>query len=175
MARRTSKDKLATQNPRTNTRKRDMKKTLRDRFQSWNQQLTNYSQTPQGQSYFISLFLSALFIGWGLMFMNCYVFLQTGPVHSQNYLLSLPIIFGLYLLLAVSNSFIRRLYWRPEEELSQTPIQNTPEEKEKKRLQAQQEKYQEFRALGDRIIVDGVPFKYGESRRHFERAPWYRN
>jgi hypothetical protein len=37
------------------------------------------------------------------------------------------------------------------------------------------ERFQESRAKGKRIIVEGFAFRYGRSKEHFEGGPWYRN
>lgn len=154
-----------------------MKKRIYATYHRWSDSVEHFGRTGLGRALYLSMLGLVVPFAWVLGFME---FQTSGGVSFNTAWLIC------FLTLMVSCSVSSRLTWvnalpyepnRAGASPKKAPV--SPEETAKRKAEAEdlahKESHQEYRAQGTRVIVDAVAFKYGVSRKHLERAPWYRN
>lgn len=154
----TAKEKL-TQQPRST-----------GKFQNWNDSVTQYFNSYRGRATFIFMALLCCPL---IVFMQCAVLYEFFAMR-----INLALLLGTCLWSSVGIfTFANRLagYLLPSTPYYTARQLKLAKQKAEEKPDPEQAAFQEHRAQGQRVVVEGTAFQFGQSKSYLDRAPWYRN
>ena len=147
--------------------KKTRKKSKPNGFLVWDRRVAEYFGTLRGRNTFLGLALSLCPL---IVVLQCGVFYSW--IRSE---VTWGVLFGSHFFTVLAVSLFARRLSRYLLDLPHATHLRVKRRRKRDTADAESARFQEYRAEGSRVVVDGIAFPFGQSQSFFERAPWYRN